>query len=99
MSPPSPRSFTSSPSAQEQQQREDDAAMHVTRGEFRALRADVHVIKEAMMGTLEKPGFLEKFRKMQERIGLASKIAWLAFVGICGLLGKLAWERMTGSHP
>lgn len=99
MSQPIPRNFLSSPTAHEQLQREDDASSHVTRGEFRALRSDVHDIKEALMGTMEKPGFLEKFRKMQERIGLASKVAWIAFLGLGGLLGKLAWEKLTGNHP
>lgn len=99
MSPPSPHRFLGSPTAQQQQAEEDEGNAHVTRKEFRALRDDVHDIKEALMGTLEKPGFLEKFRKMQDKIGLASKVAWLAVIGLAGLLGKAAWDKLTGTHP
>lgn len=99
MSPPSPHRFLGSPTPQEQQAEEEEAQAHVTRGEFRALRSDVRDIKEALMGTLEKPGFLEKFRTMQQRIGLASKLAWAAFFGIGALLGKAAWDKLTGLHP
>lgn len=96
MAPPTHHSVTDSPTAADLRRAEDDANSHVTRGEFRALRSDVHEIKNALMGTLEKPGFLEKFRTMQQRIGLASKLAWAAFIGIGALLGKAAWDRLTG---
>ena len=91
------RQVTDSPTPAELAKQEADATGHVTRVEFRALRQDVHDIKEALMGTLDKPGFLERFRAHEAHIKLASRAAWLAVIGTCGMIGKLAWDKLTGA--
>lgn len=99
MAPPAPRSIIDSPTPAQLAAQEADAAGHVTRGEFRELRKDVHEIKEALKGSYDEPGFLERFRKAEERIGWATKAAGLAFVGMAGMAGKWAWDKLTGHNP
>jgi hypothetical protein len=95
-----PFSLTGSPTAEQLQRAEDEGNGHVTRAEFRALRADVHEIKEALIGPMTKGGILEEHRQLKRTVDRVGKLAWLGTIGAMGFMGKTLWDTMiSGKHP
>jgi hypothetical protein len=95
-----PFSLTGSPTAEQLQRAEDEGNGHVTRAEFRALRSDVHEIKEALIGPMSRGGVLEEHRQLKRTVDRVGKLAWLGAIGAVGLAGKTLWERITSvGHP
>ena len=80
-------------------ERED--AGHVTRGEFRALRTDVHEIKTALLGEnrYDGQGVLAQHYEMRKKVAAASKLAWAAVIGAAGLIGTAVWNLIAAKHP
>jgi hypothetical protein len=102
MSPPMPprKSVLDSPSMQEQMQAENEANGHVTRGEFRALRADVHEIKQALLGDMALGnGVLAQHHDMRKKVNAATKLAWAAVIGASGLIGHAIWNLIEAKRP
>lgn len=98
MSPPMPhKPMYDSPTAAQLNAEERDDNGHVTRREFRALRTDVHDIKQALLG--ENPydgtGVMAQHHEMRKTVARATKLAWMAVIGIAGLIGTALWKLIT----
>ena len=79
---------------------ERDDASHVTRGEFRLLRSDVHEIKQALLGDMATgDGVLAQHHDMRRKVAMFTKVAWLAVIGAAGMIGTAVWNLIAAKHP
>jgi 2C-methyl-D-erythritol 2,4-cyclodiphosphate synthase len=67
------------------------------------MKDDVHAIRDAVVGTAEKPGLGEKFRTLDSRVKTVEsgrkKIVAVGWAGATALVGAAAvwtWDRITG---
>lgn len=102
MSPPMPHHHDpmKSPTMSQVMADEREDVSHVTRGEFRLLRSDVHEIKQALLGDMAAGnGVLAQHHAMRKQVAMFTKVAWLAVIGAAGMIGTAVWNLITAKHP